>query len=433
MYLPEISIKRNSMKKILLTILSLIIFTPQVYAEIVHISLEKAISIAKENNLALQAKRKKAEALRENVKIADALKNPQFQSNFLMGKVTRGNSSQFGLSVPVEIAKRSARKKVALAELKIAEDEINAFEHNIKIEIMKAYYNILYMKSVVIIAQERENLYRKIHPATVKKSKTSSQYDIDVLQNDIKYQKQLIFLNQAKAQLLDAQFELNDKMDVSSPDMYDTMESSLFEKDLKIFDFELLPYSEIEKIAMQYSYALTISASDIKMKEAEVTLAKHQRIPDITIAGGYAYQTAHQTGSDALPGAFVGVGFDIPVFYSYVPDVKKAEITVERTKFDRDSFENHLKYALKKDYNDFRYAKSNLEHYKVILENSKEVLESYKKRYEKGQVSILNVFQVENSYQETLREYINAVNVYYISYLNLMKNVGHDILIPDNL
>ena len=70
-----------------------------------------------------------------------------------------------------------------------------------------------------------------------------------------------------------------------------------------------------------------------------------------------------------------------------------------------------------------------MSHYNVILKESNTVFESYKKRYEKGQASLLNLIQVENAYQETLREYISAVQVFYDAYLNLMQNVGHDILL----
>ena len=42
---------------------------------------------------------------------------------------------------------------------------------------------------------------------------------------------------------------------------------------------------------MKYSYALSIAKSNIDKSKEEITLAKHKRIPDITVAGGYAYQT----------------------------------------------------------------------------------------------------------------------------------------------
>ena len=350
-----------------------------------------------------------------------------------MGKVTRGNSSQFGLAVPVEVGKRGFRKKAAQIDLKITENEIRAAEHNLKIQVMEAYFNILYMKSIVMILNEREKLFKSMKSIVEAKSKSPGYNNIDVLQNDMKYKKQLVLLNQARANLLGAQFALNDAMNIKGSEiMYDTEESSLFEKNLAILDINLLPYQTIEDTAMEYSYSLSIAESVIEKSAAEINVAKSKRIPDFTVGGGYAYQTAHQTGGEALPGAYVGVNVDIPLLYFYNPEVKKAKISLERSKIDKDSFENHLKFALKQDYNNFKYAKSNIVHYKEILKQSKTVLEMYQKRYEKGQASLLNLIQVENAYQETLKEYISAVQVYYDAYLNMMKNVGHDILLPDD-
>lgn len=423
------------MKKILLTIICLLFFTPvAVYSEVVHVSLDEAVSLALEKNLDIKSKRKKAEELKQDIKIANALKNPQFQSNFLVGRVTRGNSSQFGLAVPVEVAKRGIRKKVAQISLKIAEDEIRASEHELKIRVMRAYFNILYMKSVVKILQEREKMFRSMKSIADNHEQYELHTSIDILQNDMKYKKQLVLLNKAKANLLGAQFALNDVMNIEgSKVMYDTVETSLFTKDLAILDINIPEYQVIEDTAMEYSYALSIAEQNIDKRAAEVTQAKRKRIPDVTVAGGYAYQTARQTHAAALPGAFVGVGFDVPILYSYTPDVKKAKIVLNRAEIDKASFENHLKFALKEDYNDFKYAKENIEHYKVILQESVEVLDNYKKRYENGQVMLLNLLQVETAHQENVREYINAVQVFYDAYLSLMQNVGHDILLKEEM
>lgn len=423
------------MKKILLTILCFIFLTQVAgYSEVVHISLDEAVSLAIDKNLDIKSKRKKAEELKQDIKIANALKNPQFQSNFLIGRVTRGNSSQFGLAVPVEVAKRGIRKKIAQINLQIAENEIRASEHELKIRVMRAYFNILYMKSVVKILQEREKMFRSIKSIADNHEQYELHTSIDILQNDMKYKKQLVLLNQAKANLLGAQFALNDVMNIDgSKVMYDTIEASLFSKDLAILNINIPQYQVIEDTAMQYSYALSIAEQNIEKRSAEVTQAKRKRIPDVTVAGGYAYQTAHQTRGAALPGAFVGAGLDIPILYSYTPDVKKAKIVLNRAEIDKASFENHLKFALKEDYNDFKYAKENIEHYKVILQESMEVLDNYKKRYEKGQVMLLNLLQVETAHQENVREYINAVQVFYDAYLNLMQNVGHDILLEEEM
>ena len=423
------------MKKILITILFLIFFTPiAVYSEVVHVSLDEAVSLALDKNLDIKSKRKKVEELKQDIKIANALKNPQFQSNFLMGKVTRGNSSQFGLAVPVEVAKRGIRKKVAQINLKIAEDEIRASEHELKIRVMRAYFNILYMKSVVKILHEREKMFRNMKSIADNHEQYELHTSIDILQNDMKYKKQLVLLNKAKAELLGAQFSLNDVMNIEgSKVMYDTVETSLFAKNLAILDINIPEYQVIEDTAMEFSYALAIAEHNIEKRGAEVTQAKRKRIPDVTVAGGYAYQTAHQTKNVALPGAFVGATVDVPILYSFTPDIKKAKIVLNRAEIDKASFENHLKFALKEDYNDFKYAKENIEYYKEIVESSRGVLEEYKKRYEKGQVMLLHLLQVETAHQENVREYINAVQVFYDAYLSLMQNVGHDILLDEEM
>lgn len=420
------------MKKIVITLFLLFSICLPSNSQVVHITLDNAVNLALENNLDLKSKRKKAEELQQEIKIANALKNPRFESNFLIGRVTRGNSSQFGLSVPVEVAKRGILKKIAQTNLDIVEKEIKASEHDIKIEIMKNYFNILYLKSVVLIFQEREKLFKNLKTIAEQKSKKYVNYDVDILQADMKYKRQLVYLNKAKADLLIAQFKLNDTINIkNSENMYDTIEESLFINDLSLLNLTLLPYQTIEDTAMKYSYSLAIAESNITKSEQEVTQAKRQRIPNLTIGGGTAYQTAHQTGGDSLPGAYVAIGADIPILYSYSPDIKKAKIVLERSNIDKDSFENHLRYALKQDYNEFKYAKANMEHYKNILSESQKLMNTYSKRYEKGQTSLQNFIQVETMHQETLKDYIGAAQAYYDSYLNLMHNVGHDILMTN--
>lgn len=420
------------MKKIVITLFLLFSICLPTSSQVVHITLDNAVNLALENNLDLKSKRKKAEELQQEIKIANALKNPRFESNFLIGRVTRGNSSQFGLSVPVEVAKRGIRRKIAQTNLDIVEKEIKASEHDIKIEIMKNYFNILYLKSVVLIFQEREKLFKNLKTIAEQKSKKYVNYDVDILQADMKYKRQLVYLNKAKADLLIAQFKLNDTINIkNSENMYDTIEESLFINDLSLLNLTLLPYQTIEDTAMKYSYSLAIAESNITKSEQEVTQAKRQRIPNLTIGGGTAYQTAHQTGGDSLPGAYIAIGADIPILYSYSPDIKKAKIVLERSNIDKDSFENHLRYALKQDYNEFKYAKANMEHYKNILSESQKLMNTYSKRYEKGQTSLQNFIQVETMHQETLRDYIGAAQAYYDSYLNLMHNVGHDILMTN--
>lgn len=417
------------MKKIFIFLITFIFITLPSNAEVVRISADDAVHLALKHNLALQAKRKEIDILTQEVKIANALKNPQAQTNILMGSIAKTNSSQAGVALPIEVAKRGVRKKTAIAKLNLLEDQIRQEELNLKIDVMGAYFDVVYMKTVVSILQQREELYKKMMLAASSRPKTSVNYEIEKLQSDMRYKKQTILLNKAKADLLCAQFHLNDTLNLKNTSiMYDARETSLFQDHITLLELQLPKYETIEEIAMKYSYSIRISEDNIAKSKAELAQARHMVIPDITAAAGYAF-----SGDGRTEGAFVGGSLDLPILYTYKPEVNRAKIVLERTKIDRISFENKLKYALKEDYNRFKYAKENMNYYKDILKDSETILKMSQNRYAKGQTNLLNVFLNENAHREILNEYISAMQIYYRAYLELMHNVGHDILLDESV
>ena len=415
------------MKKIVIFFAVFIITFLPAKADIVKVSADDAVHLALENNLELQAKRKEIDILKQEVKMANALKNPQLQSSILVGNIGRSNASQAGVALPIEITKRGVRKKAAIANLSLMEDKIRQEELNLKLEVMSAYFDVVYMKSVVSILQQREQLYRKMRQVAEAKPKTSPNYEVEKLQSDIKHKKQLISLNKAKANLIYAQFHFNKVLNLKDTStMYDTRESSLFQEHISLLDIQLPEYSTIEEVAMKYSYSIKIAYDNIDKSERDLSVAKHKPIPDLTVQGGYAF-----SGDGQYHGAYVGGYFDLPVLYSYRPEIKRAQIILDRAKIDKVSFENKLKFALKEDYNNFKYAKENMGYYKAILKESDNILKMSEQRYANGKTSLLNLFIIENSHQEILNEYISDMQVYYDAYLDLMHNMGHDILLDE--
>ncbi len=403
-------------------------------ADVIGLTLDEAIDMALTYNLDLQAKRKELGAAKEDIKIANRLQNPRVVGNFLIGKVRLGNSSQVGIDQPVEFMKRGPRKKVAKAKYSIAQNKVREYEHDLKIEVMRAYFDVLYLKSVVSIMNDRKLLFEEMADVAKTKSPNADNYKIELLQSDIRYKRMMIELNQAKANLLSAQFHLNKVINMEKTEnMYDATETSLFAEDLSILSISLLPYDIIEKIAMKYSYSLRIADYDIKRAEAEVSVAKSKRIPDFNVGGGYAWQAHYRGGGNDWPGAFVGASMDMPILYFYGPDIRKANLILEKSKMDKTSFENKLKIALKQDYNNFKYAKENMEYYREIMQESRDILEMSKERFSKGKTTFLNLLIVENTHQQTLQEYLKAMGLYYSAYLNLMHNTGHDVLLQEEI
>ena len=74
-----------------------------------------------------------------------------------------------------------------------------------------------------------------------------------------------------------------------------------------------------------------------------------------------------------------------------------------------------------------------MNYYKEILQDSETILQMSRDRYAKGQTVLLSVFIIENSHKDILNEYIDAMQIYYRAYLELMHNVGHDLLLDESV
>ena len=106
------------MKKFVLFLL-LIIQLGASAEEIKPISLNEAIQIALENNLDYKSGKLNIDIAKNNIKSANRLQNPGIYTFWNFGKSGHGNPQQIGITQTIEIAKRSPRKKLAQAKLKL--------------------------------------------------------------------------------------------------------------------------------------------------------------------------------------------------------------------------------------------------------------------------------------------------------------------------
>ena len=424
-------LKYSRMKRFVITLILILATQISTFANVKNVDLDTMVQIGLKQNCDLKIKRMELKATEKDIKIANRLQNPQIQSNIVMGNVALGNSSQAGVSLPIEVLKRGIRKKVATEEYNIKETELKQAEHNFKLQIMQAYFDILYAKSVYNIQEERLKLFKNLVQITTDKPKYPS-YEIDNLKADIQYAQQLIAVNRAKANLLAKQFELNKILNTGDDSvMYDTKEASLL-GNWAFLNIQLPEYNFLENIALQYSYMVKISQKNINKAEFEVTMAKRNRVPDISIAGGYAWQ-AHRSAPNDFGGAFVGGTIDMPILYNFTPEIQKAQIFLERSKASKKAYEYQLKYELKKDYNVFKYSAENMEHSKKILEDSRKIVKLSTEGYISGKNSYTDLVINENGHQEVLSQYLNAMSKHFYSYLELMQDIGHDILIEEEI
>lgn len=391
-----------------------------------RVSLPTAMEMAVNGNIGLQEKRKSLGIAKYQIKSANKLKNPQIQSNILTGKISNANSSQVGVILPLEIAKRGARKDAAIVNASAVSQSVQHYEFELKLRIRTAYFNLLQAKSELQIMEERKELLEEMLRLAKEKPQSSENYKIEFLQADMRLKKQLIAINRAKANVKTARYNFNRVLNLENNDtFYDSLEDSLFDKSF-LDEIEVPSYDEAEKMAMEHRHDLQLAKLNIEKSKKELQVAKRNRIPDVSVGGGYAFSMGDKSDGEHLTGAFVAVGADMPVLYRYTPEIESAKLAIEQTELDYKARVNITKNTLKTNYDKFLIAKENVEHYSDILDESKEILKLAKARYQKGQANLMNLIINEHTHQEYLNEYINAVGVYYNTYIAILKEMGVD-------
>ena len=387
------------------------------------ITLQEAIDMALVGNIELQEQRKNLGISQNDIKAANALKNPQFQSNFLMGKIAKTNSSQFGLTLPVEITKRETRKKVSEAGLSYTENKIKDSEFKLKLRIRTAYFNLLVAKSNLKLMEDRKDLLEDLYDIAKNRPKNNDSYTIDLLQADMKLKKQLIQINRAEANVKTAQYNFNRVLNLENNlTLYDSKDDSLFNQPMLIAKANLPSYEMLENTAFENRYDIKMAQAKILKAKRNISVVTKQRIPDVYVSGGYAF--AH----DGTPGAYVGAGFEIPSLYLYTPEIKTAKLEYDKAQLEYNSIINITKNIIHTNYDKFTIAQENVEHYKDIINKSNEILKLSKQRYKKGKAPLTSLIVVEQSHQDILRECMSALGVYYNSYIDLLQEIGTDNL-----
>ena len=290
----------------------------------VKISLEDAMDLALKGNIELQEQRKNLGISQNDIKKANALKNPQFQSNLLMGPIARANSSQVGVMLPVEIAKRGARKSAAESGLEYTENKIKDYEFKLKQRVRSAYFNLILAKSHLKIMEDRKVLLEDLLEIAKGHSKDSPNYEIELLQADMRLKKQFVQINKAKADVKTAQYTFNKVLNLeNNMNLYDVKEESVFSEEF-FTNLELPAYEELIAFAFEHRYDIKMAQARLEKTKKDIINATRKRVPDLYVSGGYAF--AH----DGTPGAFVGAGLDLPTLYRYTPEIKNARLEYEK-------------------------------------------------------------------------------------------------------
>ncbi|MDO5436772.1 MAG: TolC family protein [bacterium] len=423
------------MKKIL-TAFFLILTTTTAFAiqEDKKIDLKGAIELALKTNPEIQLAKLDVEIAKNKIKEANKLQNPSLEFFQNIPKAGLGNPQTIGLDYTVEILKRGKRKATAKSNSLSVSDNQKFLEYVLIAEVKKSYINLLVKKSHLKLIKEQENLSRELYETMKEETKKGNLPETEAIQAKIVLNRAIMYSNIARSEVVSAQNYFNSVMNTSSIN-YDTKEDNLPD------DYNLLmaispnatppSFEEIRNYAIANRFDLQMAKKEVETAKFALQEVKSQRIPDLALTGGYAYQTKGMSEDGRFQsGGYVGASLvNLPILYNYKPEIQNAEIETNKAELKYKDMETDAIRNVTDAWEKYLIARDNLNFYnKEILADSKELMVSSKKSLDKKEIDLTTFLVTKKLYLELILGYQDTLGEYYSSFADLLKEINADSL-----
>ena len=397
--------------------------------------LSEAIDVALKNNIDLEATKLNIDIAKNKLKIANRFQNPSIDSYYFMGNSASSEPKQFGISQNIELAKRSARKDLAISELKLEDKKLDYSTFDLKMDVREAYVELVAAKSVLYTLLQQKELQEELLKIAQSRVKEKNAPTIDVIQAEIALNQLMTQINSAKMAVKKNLAYFNKVINSSNGIEYDSMDKLFAEENN--FEEMLTPPStnkfpsvdKIVKEALEHRFDISISKQELEIAEKELKVVIRQKVPDIQISGGYAYLPSRDSQSNSLEhGAYAGASLiNLPLFYNYEPEIKNANLKILQSQLNLESTKNKAIKDVTASYEKFLTAAENLNQYEEkIITNSADLIDISKKSYEKGEIDIVSLIVMKQSYKSIIIGYTQALADYYNSWTNVLREINNE-------
>ena len=118
---------------------------------------------------------------------------------------------------------------------------------------------------------------------------------------------------------------------------------------------------------------------------------------------------------------------NLPLFYNFSPEINNSILKVRQAELDYISAQNKAKKDITSAYEKFLTAAENLNHYESkIVKGSEALIETSKKSYEKGEIDIVSLIVMKQSYKSIIIGYTQALADYYTSWTGVLREINDE-------
>jgi cobalt-zinc-cadmium efflux system outer membrane protein len=389
-------------------IASLLLTTPTWGAE-KAINLPDAIAATLKNYGELKALKEERGMSEASAVKAALYPNPVLE----LGGTLTGNSSENNvfLGISQEFltgGKREKRSRAAEKELFSFDNRISDSERLLRLEVKSVYYHLLLARNLLGLAQRAEELNISLLRIAGERLAAGDVAELDVNLARVEAAR-------AEGKKIDAATETASVQQrllllMGSPAGETVNVSGSFDAGVSVGELV-----ELKKQALENRHDLKFLKSEIEKAEAEVLLAKADRLPNVTVGAGYTReQTLTSLGGMEEKGANnlfgLKVSFPLPLF-------DRNQAGQQQASARRNSTESRYLFALQSIEREVETAHARLSSaqktvalYRTgILPQLEENLKLVQEAYQAGEVGILAVIEEQKKFIDVNDSYLTAL------------------------
>lgn len=356
-----------------------------------------------DNNPYILSNKSLVESYEGEIIKAKSFSNPDGYIQF--GRLVGGNSSatitEFYISQPLKLYnQRRYNIESAVSEKLYQSLQFDSFKRKYLSVIYQSFYEALYNKELLKIAENEANLSKEIFNFTEKVYKLGEASKLDFLKAQREYQLSISKLNQQKLLYLESLKSLSSLVGYEIKDV----EGDFYHvRDIKTIDFLSLP---------------EIKSFDEKIKSLQALEKYYKALSYPQISVGVI---AKEYSNDKYESGLV-VNFTLPVFYRNLGEI----VSVKNQKASYTSLKDYTVNSLKIKYSSILESyKSDLDLISQLnesIETAKNELNLAEKSYKLKTISLFEFFNIKALYFETLKyklEIYKHLHQLYSKYLEI--------------
>ena len=324
---------------------------------------------------------------------------------------------------------------LAKSNLELTKYNTDYFKFDLKMDVREAYINLVAAKSILHSLEQQQKLLEELLAIAKKRVSAGAAPEIDVIQAEIALNQMITQVNTAKVNVKSATFEFNKVINPKNQTdtQFDTADELFNDKEnfLQLLTpqpkEELPSFDTISENSLKNRFDIKIAKQQIDIAQKNLVTVTRKRIPDLAILGGYGYQSRGMSDDGRFQsGGYIGGSLvNIPLLYTYRPEIKNAKLEIEKAELNYESVQNKAIKDLNSAYEKFVTAKLNLNYYNdKLLKESEEMIKISKLSYQAGKSNLTSLIVMEQSYKSIIVGYTYALAEYYNCWIDFLREVN---------